>query len=775
MKTYKNLMFLSVFILCYCLKSSAEENDDFYKLLGVPRDATTKEIRKAFKNLAVKLHPDKNQDDEEADQKFIKIARAYETLKDPDTRKHYDVHGDAGSSDKKQQYHSYTYYRDQFGIYDDDPLIVTLSRADYEVNILDDSQAWFVNFYSPNCHHCHELAPTWRKLASDLEGVVRIAAVNCEDDWSLCYQLSIESYPTLLYYEKQAHLHEGQRYRGPRTFDRLKDYVLSQLTVDVKDITTESWSDGDSHKQWLLFLCSEDGFDCPEHETRLKMAAILDGLMSVGLVTSPQLCDQVSESHKINPVVLWQPDDKVHKIAGSDSKEILESVLNILPNPPSLDEQQFQEIRANLRNGNEKPWLLCFYLGTATDLNLQLKRLPGLIPSINIGLIHCGKNSPLCSSLHISRYPSWAVLKVGGAFELHHGRDVLHEVSAFARDSAKSTNLHALSPADIANIMNEDSAWFVDWYAPWCPPCRKLMPELRRASQHFDPEQIQFGTVDCTLHRQLCSQHGIGSYPTTILYNGTRTQRFHGVPNEDGIVEFVNDMLTPSVISLDESSFGLLMRKPEDELWVVDFFAPWCGPCQRLGPEWRKLAKQVAEFSEVKVAQVDCVANSEICSAQNVRSYPTIRLYPLGSRGLNTVAMYNGNRDVVSMKRWVLSLLPSPVISMNAEMFRDQILAKQSVLPWLVEFYAPWCGHCTHFEPEFMKVANRLEGYIRSVKVDCEAERVFCATLYINSYPSLFLYLSPTERHEISTQSAKEIVSRVKQIVNDRHSKHDEL
>ena len=285
--------------------------------------------------------------------------------------------------------------------------------------------------------------------------------------------------------------------------------------------------------------------------------------------------------------------------------------------------------------------------------------------------------------------------------------------------------------------MNEDSAWFVDWYAPWCPPCRKLMPELRRASQHFDPEQIQFGTVDCTLHRQLCSQHGIGSYPTTILYNGTRTQRFHGVPNEDGIVEFVNDMLTPSgkfyfflsswlycfvVISLDESSFGLLMRKPEDELWVVDFFAPWCGPCQRLGPEWRKLAKQVAEFSEVKVAQVDCVANSEICSAQNVRSYPTIRLYPLGSRGLNTVAyvrvrglstflilcfrMYNGNRDVVSMKRWVLSLLPSPVISMNAEMFRDQILAKQSVLPWLVEFYAPWCGHCTHFEPEFMKVAN---------------------------------------------------------------------
>lgn len=72
-----------------------------------------------------------------------------------------------------------------------------------EVNILDNNQAWFVNFYSPMCHHCHELAPTWRKLARELEGVVRIGAVNCEDDLALCHQLRIEAYPTLLYYEKE--------------------------------------------------------------------------------------------------------------------------------------------------------------------------------------------------------------------------------------------------------------------------------------------------------------------------------------------------------------------------------------------------------------------------------------------------------------------------------------------------------------------------------------------------------------------------------------------
>lgn len=68
--------------------------------------------------------------------------------------------------------------------------------------------------------------------------------------------------------------------------------------------------------------------------------------------------------------------------------------------------------------------------------------------------------------------------------------------------------------------------------------------------------------------------------------------------------------------------------------------------------------------------------------------------------------MYNGNRDLVSMKSWLLSLLPSPVISLNGDQFREQILNKRFVTPWLVEFYASWCGHCTHFEPEFRKVAH---------------------------------------------------------------------
>lgn len=69
------------------------------------------------------------------------------------------------------------------------------------------------------------------------------------------------------------------------------------------------------------------------------------------------------------------------------------------------------------------------------------------------------------------------------------------------------------------------------------------MPEVRRASQYFDPKIVQFGTIDCTLHSQLCANEGIRSYPTVMLYNGSDIHYFHGVPDENGLVNFVDHIL----------------------------------------------------------------------------------------------------------------------------------------------------------------------------------------------------------------------------------------
>lgn len=68
---------------------------DYYKLLGLSRDATVKEIKKAYRQKSLEFHPDKNKDEGAAD-KFAEIARAYEVLSSDDKRPIYDRHGEDG-------------------------------------------------------------------------------------------------------------------------------------------------------------------------------------------------------------------------------------------------------------------------------------------------------------------------------------------------------------------------------------------------------------------------------------------------------------------------------------------------------------------------------------------------------------------------------------------------------------------------------------------------------------------------------------------------------
>src|SRR5678816_4813092 len=71
----------------------ATEKRDYYEVLGVGRAATDEEIKRAYRKLAVKFHPDKNPDDPHAEEKFKELGEAYDVLMDPDKRAAYDRFG----------------------------------------------------------------------------------------------------------------------------------------------------------------------------------------------------------------------------------------------------------------------------------------------------------------------------------------------------------------------------------------------------------------------------------------------------------------------------------------------------------------------------------------------------------------------------------------------------------------------------------------------------------------------------------------------------------
>lgn len=98
-------MFISRIFLAvglFCSVSISEAKKDYYKSLGIEKSANAKEIKKAFRKLALKYHPDKNPDTDTT-KKFREVAEAYEVLGDEDKRKQYDLKGhnawgSAGSS-----------------------------------------------------------------------------------------------------------------------------------------------------------------------------------------------------------------------------------------------------------------------------------------------------------------------------------------------------------------------------------------------------------------------------------------------------------------------------------------------------------------------------------------------------------------------------------------------------------------------------------------------------------------------------------------------------
>ncbi|ESO13212.1 hypothetical protein HELRODRAFT_93730 [Helobdella robusta] len=86
--------FLVILIIDLVIAASLK----YYDILGVKKTATDQEIKKAFRKLALKYHPDRN-NDPDAESKFVEIAQAYEILGDPQKRRTYDIHGDPTTGD----------------------------------------------------------------------------------------------------------------------------------------------------------------------------------------------------------------------------------------------------------------------------------------------------------------------------------------------------------------------------------------------------------------------------------------------------------------------------------------------------------------------------------------------------------------------------------------------------------------------------------------------------------------------------------------------------
>jgi len=198
--------------------------------------------------------------------------------------------------------------------------------------------------------------------------------------------------------------------------------------------------------------------------------------------------------------------------------------------------------------------------------------------------------------------------------------------------------------------------------------------------------------------------------------------------------------------------------------WLIKFYAPWCGHCKRLAPTWDELAEVVG--SNWNVAKVDCTVHSAVCNAQEIRGYPTLKLFRNGGEGVK----YAGAREIPAFIKWVeeqypdvpktaytpknapaetpaataapaaAAAAPSDVIELTDSTFEP---ARKGI--WMVEFYAPWCGHCKKMVPSWEEFATKAKGHYNVAKVDVTKESALAKEFGIKSMPTIKLLVDGAE------------------------------
>jgi protein disulfide-isomerase-like protein len=171
--------------------------------------------------------------------------------------------------------------------------------------------------------------------------------------------------------------------------------------------------------------------------------------------------------------------------------------------------------------------------------------------------------------------------------------------------------------------------------------------------------------VDATKERDVSNRYGIKGYPTLkyfvngelkfdVKYRETDSiVKFMKNPEEPTVVEEEKEVLWEDedthVVFLNDGTFKSFLKKKKHVL--VMFYAPWCGHCKRTKPEFVEAAEKFKDDSKVELAAVDCTKHTGVCSAYDVKGYPTIKYFSY----LKTYREYNGDRQAEDFIQFLMN------------------------------------------------------------------------------------------------------------------------
>jgi len=212
---------------------------------------------------------------------------------------------------------------------------------------------------------------------------------------------------------------------------------------------------------------------------------------------------------------------------------------------------------------------------------------------------------------------------------------------------------------------------------------KKALLEANKAFAKEQKGKLSFTYVDGVQYEGHVSNLGIKKSPGIVIVdnNSNKKYLFSGdVTSNDDLTKYYSDYaagnLTPFLKSeeVPESNDGAVKvvvgKSFEDEVYsadkavMVEFYAPWCGHCKKLTPEYKKLGEAFADRDDIVIAKMDSTANDN--PSEDISGFPTLVFYPKGADKESSKERYEGARTFEALKKFIEKKVPAPAASDDA-------------------------------------------------------------------------------------------------------------
>jgi DnaJ family protein C protein 16 len=291
------LLLLFCVLVAFNMMAVVMCEEDYYKILGIARNADDAAIKKAFKKMSLKYHPDKNKENPEAAEKqFVKVANAYETLLDPEKRKIYDQYGEEGVKKNMgqqqggggnfgnfqdifnhfwggqqggggggfgggggqfhfnfgggggggHQHHQQHHHQQQQQQEEPENFWENSDVQELSMNEISKyyrrNEVWILYFYKIKDKESKQHKDMIRELAEKLWGIVKVAAINCAADReeALCEDFTMYDVPKIAIVPANLRA-EPITYHGPMEFGRISSAAFAQMESFVLLVNDENY------------------------------------------------------------------------------------------------------------------------------------------------------------------------------------------------------------------------------------------------------------------------------------------------------------------------------------------------------------------------------------------------------------------------------------------------------------------------------------------------------------------------------------------------------